>query len=101
MQHRNGDAVTVGNMTRTVKPHVYLARLQEVEKYVRAGTLDKPAVAYVTNALTIMVATENPEHIVALSDLGSHALMLALPNSTFEGIARQIKESLRKPGDQR
>jgi ABC-type molybdate transport system substrate-binding protein len=97
-QIKNGGTVTVGNMTWTVKPDVYLAGFNEVETYVHDGTLVAPAVAYVTNTLTIMVAAGNPMHIRSLADLAQPRLKLAMPNPAFEGIAHQIKESLEKAG---
>lgn len=90
--------VTVGNMTWTVKPDVYLAGLKAVQKQIQAGRLQAPAVPYVTNTLTIMVAKGNPEHVSGLADLGKPAMRLAMPNPEFEGIARQIKLSLAHAG---
>lgn len=97
-QIRSGGTVTVGNMTWTVKPDVYLAGLNAVKKQIDAGLLRSPAVPYATNTLTIMVAAGNPTHIAGLSDLGRPGLRLAMPNPEFEGIARQIKASLNKAG---
>nr|WP_186049117.1 substrate-binding domain-containing protein [Burkholderia gladioli] len=93
-----GGTVTVGNMTWTVKPDVYLAGLKAVQKQIDAGSLVAPAVPYVTNTLTIMVPRGNPDHIDGLADLGQSKLMLAMPNPAFEGIARQVKASLAKVG---
>jgi len=90
--------VTVGNMTWTAQPDVYLAGLKAVQKQIQAGWLQAPAVPYVTNTLTIMVAKGNPEHISGLADLGKPEIRLAMPNPAFEGIARQIKASLKHAG---
>lgn len=90
--------VTVGNMTWTAAPDVYLAGLKAVQKQIQAGRLQAPAVPYVTNTLTIMVAKGNPEHISGLADLGKPDIRLAMPNPAFEGIARQIKASLEHAG---
>lgn len=97
-QIRAGGTVTVGNMTWTVRPDVYLAGLLAVQKQIGAGLLRSPAVPYVTNTLAIMVAAGNPRRISGLSDLGRSSLRLAMPNPEFEGIARQIKASLVKAG---
>jgi molybdate transport system substrate-binding protein len=97
-QMENGGTVTVGNMTWTVKPDVYLAGLKAVQKQIEAGTVKAPAVPYVTNTLTIMVPKDNPAHITGLADLGRPDVRLAMPNPEFEGIARQIKDSLAKAG---
>ncbi|WP_418789317.1 substrate-binding domain-containing protein [Paraburkholderia pallida] len=90
--------ITVGNMTWTAKPDVYLAGLKAVQKEIQAGRLTAPAVPYVTNTLTIMVAKGNPEHIAGLADLARPGLRLAMPNPAFEGVARQIKASLEHAG---
>lgn len=97
-QLKAGGTVTVGNMTWTVKPDVYLAGLKKVQQYVADGTLAAPAVPYVTNTLTIMVAKGNPAGITGLADLGKRDVKLAMPNPEFEGIARQIKAALTKAG---
>jgi molybdate transport system substrate-binding protein len=93
-----GGTVTVGNMTWTVRPDVYLAGIEAVRRQIDAGLLLAPAVPYATNTLTIMVAAGNPAHIAGLSDLGRPGLRLAMPNPRFEGIARQIEASLEKAG---
>ncbi len=97
-QMENGGTVTVGNMTWTVKPDVYLAGLKAVQKQIDVGNVKAPAVPYVTNTLTIMVPKDNPAHITGLADLGKPDVRLAMPNPEFEGIARQIKASLSKAG---
>jgi len=97
-QMDHGGTVTVGNMTWTVKPDVYLAGLNAVRKQIDRGNLKAPAVPYVTNTLTIMVPKDNPAHITGLSDFENPDVRLAMPNPEFEGIARQIKVSLAKAG---
>ena len=69
-QMQAGGRITVGNMTWTVKPDVYLAGLQAVQAQIDAGLLTGPAVPYVTNTLTIMVPRGNPAHVTGLADLG-------------------------------
>ena len=68
-QMQAGGTVTVGNMTWTVKPDVYLAGLAAVKKQIDAGLLSGPAVPYVTNVLAIMVPKGNPAHVASLADL--------------------------------
>lgn len=97
-QMASGGTVTVGNMTWSVEPDVYLAGLKAVQKQIDAGRLRAPAVPYVTNTLTIMVAKDNPAHITGLPDLGKPGVQLAMPNPAFEGIARQIQASLKRAG---
>ena len=93
-----GGRVTVGNMTWTAKPDVYLAGLAAVKTQIDAGLLAAPAVPYVTNTLTIMIPKGNPAHVTGLSDLGKADVRLAMPNPEFEGVVRQIKSSLQKAG---
>ena len=46
-----------------------------------------------------MIPKDNPAHIAGLADLGKPSgQKLAMPNPEFEGIASQIKTSLRKAG---
>lgn len=97
-QIRAGGRVTVGNMTWTVKPDVYLAGLEAVKTQITAGLLAAPAVPYVTNTLTIMVPRDNPAHVAGLADLGGAGIRLAMPDPEFEGVARQIRASLEKAG---
>jgi ABC-type molybdate transport system substrate-binding protein len=97
-QIKAGGTVTVGNMTWTVKPDVYLAGLRAVNEQIKGGLLSAPAVPYVTNTLTIMVPKGNPAHITGLADLGKPGIKLAMPNPEFEGVAHQIESSLVKAG---
>lgn len=97
-QLKAGGVVTVGNMTWSVKPDVYLAGLTKVQQYIDEGTLVAPAVPYVTNTLTIMVAKGDPAGITGLADLGKPNVKLAMPNPEFEGIVRQIQAALSKAG---
>jgi molybdate transport system substrate-binding protein len=97
-QIQAGGRVTVGNMTWTAKPDVYLAGLDAVDKQIAAGLLAAPAVPYVINTLTIMVPKGNPAHVAGLVDLGKAGIRLAMPDPEFEGVARQIRTSLEKAG---
>lgn len=97
-QMKMGGKITSGNMTWTVKADVYLAGFQKVRDLIKDGTLDGPAVPYVTNNLTIMVPAGNPAGIRSLSDLGKPGVKLAMPNPEFEGVVRQIKSALGKAG---
>ena len=97
-QIQAGGRVTVGNMTWTAKPDVYLAGLEAVKTQIEAGLLESPAVPYVTNTLTIMVPRDNPAHVAALTDLGRATIRLAMPDPEFEGVARQIRAALEKAG---
>jgi len=45
-----------------------------------------------------MVHKGNPKAIASLADLARSDVRLAMPNPEFEGIARQIRESLLKAG---
>ncbi len=93
-----GGTITVGNMTWTVKADVYAAGMKRVKEMSEKGYLQGPVVPYATNTLTIMVPKGNPAHIASLKDLGKPGVRLVMPNPEFEGIARQIKASLKKAG---
>ena len=97
-QMKAGGTVTVGNMTFTAKPDAYFAGLKKIDALIGDGTLQGPAVPYVTNTLAIMVPKDNPAHVAGLADLGKPGIKLAMPNPAFEGIARQIKAALDKAG---
>jgi molybdate transport system substrate-binding protein len=97
-QLKANGVITSGNMTWTAKADVYLAGLRAVRQLIDQGMLEGPAVPYVTNTLTIMVPKGNPRHIAGLADLADPTLRLAMPNPEFEGVAHQIKESLKKVG---
>lgn len=90
--------ITVGNMTWTVKPDVFFAGMNKLKEMIAAGDLVEPVVPYVTNDLAIMVAKGNPKNITDLADLARPELRLAMPNIQFEGVARQIQQSLVKAG---
>jgi ABC-type molybdate transport system substrate-binding protein len=92
--------ITTGNMTWTVKADAYFAGLKKVESLIEAGLLEKPAVPYATNTLTIMVPAKNPANVTSLSDFGKPDIRLVMPNPQFEGVARQIMASLKKAGQQ-
>jgi molybdate transport system substrate-binding protein len=97
-QMAQGGTITVGNMTWTVKADAYFAGKRAVQALVDKGELVGPVVSYVTNDLAIMVAKGNPLHIAGLADLGRADVRLAMPNPQFEGVARQIQDSLVKAG---
>jgi ABC-type molybdate transport system substrate-binding protein len=97
-QIRAGGTITVGNMTWTVKPDIYLAGLSEVKGLISEGILVGPPTAYATNTLTIMVPKGNPARIRSLTDLSRPGLRLAMPNPQFEGVATQIKQALVNAG---
>ncbi len=48
--------------------------------------------------LAIMVGKGNPKQIRGLSDLARPDLRLAMPDIQYEGVARQIQQSLVKAG---
>ncbi|MGQ3008762.1 MAG: substrate-binding domain-containing protein [Blastomonas fulva] len=97
-QMKMGGTITVGNMTWTVKPDVYLAGKNAVQKQMDDGLLVGPVVPYVTNTLAIMVPKGNPAKVTGLASLGNAGIKLAMPNPEFEGIARQISSALEAAG---
>ena len=97
-QIQAGGTITVGNMTWTVHADVYAAGLKRMETEIKNGYVTGPAEPYVTNTLTIMVPKGNPANITSLKDLAKPGVRLVMPNPEFEGIGRQIKNSLAKAG---
>jgi len=93
-----GGTVTSGNLTFTVKPDVMMTEQRASAAWVRDGRLTAPVVSFATNDLTIMVPADNPAHIASLMDLARPELALIMPNPAFEGVARQVRESLVKAG---
>jgi len=93
-----GGTVSSGNMTWTVKPDVYLAEFAASTDLVRQGRLVAPVVTFATNDLAIMVRAGNPDRVAGLADLARAGLALSMPDPAFEGVARQIRESLVKVG---
>ena len=97
-QLANGGTITVGNMTWTVKPDVFMAGQAGVKTLMDQGALRAPLVSYATNDLAIMVAAGNPKHVAGLADLARPDVRLAMPNTVTEGVSRQIQASLVKAG---
>lgn len=92
-----GNAITLGNLTIQVQPDVYEAGAR-VLKSMEQGGQASHVVAYATNTLAIMVPRGNPKGIRGLADLERAGLKLSMPNPEWEGVARQIQDSLRKAG---
>jgi ABC-type molybdate transport system substrate-binding protein len=96
-QMAHDGALTLGNLTIQVRPDVYHAGarvLGEMEKQKEV----EASVPYATNQLAIMVHAGNPQHIRSLRDLGRDDVRLSMPNPEWEGVARQIADSLHKSG---
>lgn len=100
-QMRAGGTITVGNMTWTAPPDVYMAGLGRVKKMVHSAVLKAPITPFVSNNLTIMVPRGNPGQIHGLNDLARSGLRLAMPNPAFEGIGKRIEKALLKAGGQK
>lgn len=96
-QMSSGDTLTLGNLTLHVRPDVYAAGAEALDEMGKQNQVEAP-VRYVTNDLGIMVAKSNPKQIKSLRDLAKPDVRLAMPNQEFEGVARQIADSLRKAG---
>ena len=97
-QLANGGTITVGNMTWTTPPDVYMAGLNGVKTLIDQGALRGPLVSYATNDLAIMVAAGNPKQVTGLESLARPDVRLAMPNTVTEGVSRQIQASLVKAG---
>ncbi len=90
-------AITLGNLTIQVQPDVYHAGARVLAE-MQKETQVESNVSYATNQLEIMVHAGNPHHISSLRDLGRDEIRLSMPNPQWEGVARQIGDSLRKSG---
>ncbi|MCW3797197.1 substrate-binding domain-containing protein [Sphingomonas sp. BN140010] len=97
-QIKAGGTITVGNMTWTIKPDVYLAGLGDVNSLIASDHLAGPPSIFAVNDLTIMVPKGNPAGIRGLTDLARPEVRLAMPNPQFEGVAKQIQQALTKAG---
>ena len=95
MEH-NG-ILTLGNLTLQARADVYEAGARVLAEMEQGGQVEKP-VHYASNQLEIMVHAGNPRGIRLLQDLGNDDVRLSMPNPTWEGVARQIEDSLRKAG---
>lgn len=95
MEH-NG-ILTLGNLTLQARADVYEAGARVLAQMEQQGQVEKP-VHYASNQLAIMVRAGNPRGIHSLRDLGRDDLRLSMPNPAWEGVARQIEDSLRKAG---
>jgi ABC-type molybdate transport system substrate-binding protein len=91
------DTITLGNLTLQVKPDVYEAGARVLKEMEEANQV-KGVVQYATNDLEIMIPAANPKHIQSLEDLGRADVALSMPNPAWEGVAKQIADSLRKAG---
>jgi ABC-type molybdate transport system substrate-binding protein len=95
MAHAN--ALTLGNLTVQAQPDVYEAGARVLAAMERKGIVEKP-VSYATNDLEIMIHAGNPKHIRSLRDLARPDVEVSMPNPKWEGVSRQIGNSLRKAG---
>jgi len=91
------DTITLGNLTLQVKPDVYEAGARVLKQMEQANQV-KGIVQYATNDLEIMIPAANPKNIQSLKDLGRPDVALSMPNPAWEGVAKQISDSLRKAG---
>jgi ABC-type molybdate transport system substrate-binding protein len=96
-QMESNNTITLGNFTLRVQPDVYEADFRVLADMERQNLVEKP-VSYATNDLSIMVSASNPKQIHSLMDLGRPDVQLSMPNPEWEGIAKQIGDSLRKAG---
>jgi ABC-type molybdate transport system substrate-binding protein len=95
MEH--GGVLTLGNLTLQAHADVYEAGAHVLDEMQQKGQVEAP-VHYASNQLEIMVHAGNPKGIRSLPDLGRRELRLAMPNPAWEGVSRQIENSLRKAG---
>ena len=96
-QMEHDGILTLGNLTLQAHADVYEAGARVLAEMEQNRQVEKP-VHYASNQLEIMVHAGNPRGIRALQDLGRDEVRLSMPNPAWEGVARQIEDSLRKAG---
>ncbi|HEY6939241.1 MAG TPA: substrate-binding domain-containing protein [Terriglobales bacterium] len=96
-QMEHDGILTLGNLTLQAHADVYEAGARVLAEMEQKGQVEKP-VHYASNQLEIMVHAGNPRRIRTLKDLGRNEIRLSMPNPAWEGVARQIEDSLRKAG---
>lgn len=96
-QMEHDGVLTLGNLTLQARADVYEAGARALADMEQKGQVEKP-VHYASNQLEIMVHAGNPRGIRTLKDLGRSDIRLSMPNPAWEGVARQIEDSLRKAG---
>ena len=96
-QIEDHDTLTLGNFTLRIQPDVYEADFYALADMEAKNQVEKP-IPYATNELSIMISAPNPRNIHSLRDLGRPDVRLSMPNPEWEGIAKQIGDSLRKAG---
>ena len=96
-QMEHDGILTLGNLTLQAHADVYEAGARVLAAMEQKGQVEKP-IHYASNQLEIMVHAGNPRGIRSLQDLGRSEVRLSMPNPAWEGVARQIEDSLRKAG---
>ncbi|MCW2120899.1 molybdate ABC transporter substrate-binding protein [Flavobacterium sp. 7A] len=91
----DGGTITIGNMRITLKPDVYTAGKNRIDKMLPLFTATAP---YAYNKLAIMVQKNNPKDIKGLQDLASKKVRISMPNPLWEGIGSRIEEAYVKVG---
>lgn len=87
--------ITIGNMHIDIQPDIYTAGKRRMDE---AAPLMSDTAIYAYNDLAIMVYKGNPKKIKSLEDLSRNDIRLTMPNPQWEGIAKQINNSLEKAG---
>lgn len=97
-QLENGGTLTMGNLTITVKPDVFMGGMAALEDMTEEGLLVGPPVPYMTTRLGIMVQKGNPKNIRSWSDLARPGVRLYIPNPETSGTAQRGVEAMTKEG---
>lgn len=94
-QQVEGGSLTIGNMRITLKPDVFTAGKNLIDRMTAYFT-DTAVYAY--NKLAIMVARGNPKNIKGLKDLGRKDVRISMPNPAWESVGKRIEEAYVKAG---
>jgi len=93
-------ALVVGNLRITVRPDVYAAGKDRIDRLQKEKGWFSRTEAYARNRLAILVYRGNPKHVASLKDLGRTDVTVSMPNPKWEGVANRIIEAYRKAGGQ-
>lgn len=96
-QMANDNTLTLGNFTLQVQPDVYEAGARVLDQMAVDKSVER-SVHYATNTLEIMVPSGARSQVKSLHDLGADRIRLSMPNPEWEGVSRQIADSLKKAG---
>lgn len=91
-------ALIVGNLRVALRPDIYAAGHERIERLQREKSWFSRRRDYARNRLAILVPRGNPAHISSLKELAGQNVRIAMPNPQWEGIGNKIIEAYTKAG---